>query len=145
MRINLEKIKRLSGETKKALTVLKSYAALPVEEIINDPVKLDRIKYNFIVAIQSIIDMCYHIIAKKGDYVPEDYADCFKFLAKLGVIDEDFAKRLAQMAKFRNLLVHLYWEVNSKRVCQILKENITNFEEFLSCLKRFLSQEESFL
>ena len=32
----------------------------------------------------------------------------------LGVIDDNFCHRLVKMAKFRNRLVHLYWEIDKE-------------------------------
>ena len=37
------------------------------------------------------------------------------FLAEAGVIPSDLARRLVVMAKFRNVLVHLYLEVDLTR------------------------------
>mgnify|MGYP001565710274 CR=1 FL=1 len=41
---------------------------------------------------------------------PEDYADVFRVMGKKLSLDKDLLKRLEKMAKFRNLIVHLYWK-----------------------------------
>ncbi len=76
--------------------------------------------YQFIVAIESCIDICNHIIARNGYRVPEDYGDTFKVMAEAEVIDEAFSTELRNLAKFRNRLVHLYWEVNDEQIYDIL-------------------------
>jgi uncharacterized protein YutE (UPF0331/DUF86 family) len=54
-------------------------------------------------------------VAKAGGRAPCDYADCFRILGEIGIFDEEFVEKLEKMAKFRNLLVHLYWQVDNKK------------------------------
>jgi len=42
------------------------------------------------------------------------------------------------MAKFRNRLVHLYWEVDDAELYQILRENLSDLDRFLTEVGRFL-------
>ena len=41
------------------------------------------------------------------------------------------ANKLSEMAKFRNLLVHLYWKVDNKRVIEIAQNELGSFKEFI--------------
>jgi Protein of unknown function DUF86 len=43
-------------------------------------------------------------------------------------LDADFIIRLEKMAKFRNLIVHLYWKVDNAEVYNILKNNLDDFD-----------------
>lgn len=140
-RINTERIKQFAGEIKESLLALKDVSSKGKEDLLNNPVLLSSTKYNLIVAIQGCIDICNHIVAKKGGRAPEDYGDCFKLMAELGILGRDFAGRLAQMAKFRNLLIHLYWEVNNERVYQILIENLNDIENFLETIGMYLKKD----
>lgn len=47
-------------------------------------------------------------------------------------------ERLIEMSKFRNRLVHIYWEVNDELVYDIINEDITDIEEFLQSFMHFL-------
>lgn len=42
----------------------------------------------------------------------------------MGVLPEGLSERLQAMARFRNLLVHLYWKVDNREVHRILRENL---------------------
>lgn len=53
----------------------------------------------------------------------------------MGLIDENYAIRLKSMAGFRNILVHLYHEVDDKRVIKHLKEDLWVMERFLEVVK----------
>jgi len=87
-------------------------------------------KYLLIVATEAAIDLCNHIVARQGGRAPQDYADCFAILADLKVIKPDLAKRLKQIARFRNLLVHLYWRVDNQRVYQIIQDDLGDLDTF---------------
>ena len=43
------------------------------------------------------------------------------------------------MAKFRNLIVHLYWKVDNKEVYNILKNNLDDFDANQKVLREYLS------
>jgi len=51
----------------------------------------------------------------------------------------EFIEKLKSMAKFRNLLVHLYWKVDSKKVFQILKENIQGIKNYIKEIGKIIS------
>lgn len=50
-------------------------------------------------------------------------------------------RRLIRMARFRNLLVHRYWEIDHERVLLYARENLDDLEAFLFQVKAFLEQE----
>jgi uncharacterized protein YutE (UPF0331/DUF86 family) len=140
-KINIERIKQFAGEIKESLHILRGYIPKGKEQILKDSTILGSIKYNLIVAIQGCIDICNHIVAKKGGRAPQDYGDCFKLMAELGILEENISNQLAQMAKFRNLLIHLYWQVDNERIYEILIKNLDDIEHFLSAIGSFLKKE----
>ena len=141
MKFNVEKIKKLYAESNRSLNILKTLAQLERGQIVESDVNLDRVKYNFIVVIQSLIDICNHIVAKSHGRVPEDYGDCFKSLSELGVIDSNLATRLSKLSGFRNLLIHLYWQVDNSKVYDILKNNLGDIDDFLGKISDYLKGE----
>jgi uncharacterized protein YutE (UPF0331/DUF86 family) len=44
------------------------------------------------------------------------------------------------MAKFRNLLVHLYWKVDDQKVYQILKSDIRDIKKYLKKINTIISE-----
>lgn len=75
-------------------------------------------RYAVQAVAQACIDLANHLIASEGWRVPQDYGDTFTVLAERGVITEDLAGRLRALAGLRNLLVHLYDEVDDDRVAR---------------------------
>ena len=137
-----EKMVRLVSELRMSVGRLRELAKLTQEDFLNDPDKIGSSKYHFIVAIESCIDMCNHVIARNGYRVPEDYADTFKVMAEAGAFDPDFSDDLRNMARFRNRLVHLYWQLDDKQVFEIMRNRLNDFKKFLDSISRFLDMAE---
>ena len=138
---NIDKIGSLVSELRKAMDRLKSLRQVEKESFLSDPDKIGSSKYHFIVAIESAIDVCNHIISQNGYRAPEDYADTFQVLAEEGAFDNALTASLKNMAKFRNRLTHLYWEVDDEQVYEILQTRLGDFKLFLDSMARFLRLE----
>ena len=54
--------------------------------------------------------------------VPESYSQCFEILGKEGLIPKDLARNLGNMCKFRNRLIHMYWDIDYKMVYEIIQK-----------------------
>lgn len=64
-KVNIDKIRTLTGEIRAALKNLKEYALFSGKEVISNPTLFGSIKYNLIVVIQGCIDICSHICGKR--------------------------------------------------------------------------------
>ena len=136
-----EKMVKHVSELRKSVARLRSICQLSCAEFLKDPDKIGSSKYHFIVAIESCIDMCSHVIARNGYRVPDDYGDTFIVMFEAGAFDSNFAEELRNMAKFRNRLVHLYWELDDRQLYDILQNRIDDFKKFLDYIARFLKWE----
>jgi uncharacterized protein YutE (UPF0331/DUF86 family) len=135
---NPDKVARLISEMRKAINRLKALKVLGKELFLSDPDKIGSAKYYFIVAIESAIDICNHIISQNGYRAPEDYADTFQVLEEHGAFSKEFVKDLKRMARFRNRLIHLYWEVDDEQVYEILHSRLDDFKIFIDNIAVFL-------
>lgn len=136
--VDRERVATLVGEARKALGLLYQHGDEPETELLGSEVKLGNVKYQFIVAIESCIDICTHLAAKLYLRAPESYAACFDLLREGKVIDGELAAQLSDLAKFRNILVHRYWEVDDRRVVRKLKTDLVYIEEFLKKVSAFV-------
>jgi len=59
-------------------------------------------------------------------------------LGEYEVVDKQFVNELRNMARFRNRLVHIYWEVDDKQVYKIMQSNLGDFKTFLNSISSFL-------
>lgn len=134
--INPDKLRKIFSEISNALEMLRELASLSRETFSSDPHKVASAKYHLIVAIEGQIDLCNHIISKNRLRAPDDYADTFQILSDKGVFDKEFTLTLKQMARFRNRLVHLYWEVDVKALYEILQKRLSDIEKFMDVLSK---------
>ncbi len=140
MKFNQDKIRKITSEILEALENLEDLKKLSQAEFLSDPHKLSSAKYNFIVTIEGAVDLCNHIIAINGFRTPEDYADTFKVMSENGAFDNDFTQLLIQMAKFRNRLVHIYWDIDDTEIYKIMQSRLQDIRQFLSKFGTFLQK-----
>jgi uncharacterized protein YutE (UPF0331/DUF86 family) len=133
-----ETMVKLVSELRKNVARLRDLSALSEAEFLKDPDKVGSAKYHFIVAIESCIDMCNHVISRNGYRAPEDYGDTFRVMNEEGALEPDFSDELVNMAKFRNRLVHIYLEVENKQVFEILQNRLDDFKKFIYSISNFL-------
>jgi len=141
-RFNIDRIRHLIGEINSAFYKLEKIRKISQEEFLKSQEKIDSSKYNLIIIIEGAIDICNHIVARAGGRAPTDYGDCFAILGELEILSPELVEKLKKMAKFRNLLVHLYWKVDNQRVFNIIQKDINDIKLFLLAIKRFINQSE---
>ena len=125
LKFDKDKITKLSSEIFNALEKLNELSMLTKDDFLSDPHKIASAKYFLIVSIEAAIDMCVHLISKNRFRVPEDYADTFRVMGEVGVFPGEFVEKLRDMAKFRNRLVHIYWEVDDEVIVDQVYNDIT--------------------
>jgi uncharacterized protein YutE (UPF0331/DUF86 family) len=124
------RIRNLLGNIADAQRRLRELGRLSEADFVGDYRNTESAKYLLIVVTEAAIDLCNHIVARQGGRAPQDYADCFAILAELDVVAPDLADRLKRMARFRNLIVHLYWQVDNHRVYQIIQSDLVDLDIF---------------
>lgn len=84
---------------------------------------------------EATLDAATHLIAMNGFRRARDYADLFLVLVEAGVLEAEPGDRLRGMARFRNLIVHRYAEVDPEEVWRIIvgkrKDRLRFFEAVL--------------
>jgi uncharacterized protein YutE (UPF0331/DUF86 family) len=138
LKYNADKIRKITSEILTAFERLKELKGLKQVEFLSDPHKTGSAKYNFIVVVEGIIDLCNHIISKNAFRTPEDYADTFRVMNEKRAFDKKFTDTLIQMARFRNRLVHIYWEVDDKEIYRILQTRLDDIKIFLNKFGTFI-------
>jgi uncharacterized protein YutE (UPF0331/DUF86 family) len=126
----------------EALRKLNGFSKFQMEEFLAHEEMIDAAKYDFIVAIEAMIDICNRIISVDKLGYPRDYSDMIRLMGQKGQFQENLVKQLIEMVKFRNLLVHLYWEVENEKLYDYLKNNLGDFEEFKSAIRNYLRSRE---
>lgn len=119
--------------------IIREYAQLHDDDFWGDVRNMFTVKLHLIQAIEDAANLCSHLSARLGGMAPANYAACFESLVKLNVIEERLGERLQKMSRFRNLLVHRYWEVDDQRVLELARHDVQDLEEFVQAVGQHLS------
>jgi uncharacterized protein YutE (UPF0331/DUF86 family) len=92
------------------------------------------------LSIQICIDLAAQVVSEQSAAPPSTYSDVFKVLGEKGVISPDVAARLGNAARQRNLLVHLYMEIDDRAVFASLAF-LDDLREFATALERLAGAE----
>lgn len=138
MTLNHELICGRFNDISQSLTRLEEVRALSIDEFLADQDTQDIACYRLLVAIESALQICFHVNARMLQRVPEEYSECFELLGKSGVLPEDLARRLQAMARFRNSLVHMYWRVDYGMVYSLLHTSLDDLRQFIRAIGTLL-------
>lgn len=120
---------------------LKELGKLSLEDFTSDFKVTGSAERLLQISIEACLDIGNHIISRCGLERPREYKDVFLILGRKRILPYSFAERLIPMVRFRNRLVHLYWEVSKKEVYQIIEDNLKDLEEFVQHVADFLEKE----
>ncbi|MCD6489317.1 MAG: DUF86 domain-containing protein [Thermodesulfobacterium sp.] len=115
---------------------LKNIKELSFEEFQKNIVIKRFIERNLELAIQQMIDVCKHIVSRLNLREPNSYADCFEILEENRIVSEENLEKYKNMAKFRNLLIHIYDTVSDKIVFKVFKDHLGDFDSFTEEIKK---------
>jgi len=140
MEFNMDFLRTEAKRIRTSIKDIRKYTAAEVEEFLQEPSLIDSTKYKLLIAIEGCIAICNHFTSRMGEQIPNSYSECFEILYKLNIITEDLTQKLIKMAKFRNLLIHIYWEVEAKKIYEITKKDLADIEEYLDQIGQFLKE-----
>ena len=88
--------------------------------------------------VSRMIDTNYHLITSIGQAPPADYHPSFFKLVELGVIDAEFARRIAGAAGLRNRLVHDYEDIDPQKIFEALGSALRDVPIYLERVHEFV-------
>jgi len=135
-----EKIARKIRNMKKYVDFLKSYKSIPMGRLEEDYALKSAIERNFQLAIESALDIGEVIISTESYEKPEDYRSVILILGRHGILPHDFAERFARAVGLRNILVHMYEEVDIEKLYDYLQNNLIDFDEYSKYIAGYLEE-----
>jgi len=104
---NIKKIQEL-------LKIIESFKEYDLNGIVSDFHLFGSLRYAFIELIGRAIDINQHLIKEKDGEVPSDYAETFKILGQMNILEQEFADEISKSVGMRNVIVREYEEVDEK-------------------------------
>lgn len=71
---------------------------------------------------------------------PETYREVIEILGEIGVLAENFANKFAPAAGFKNILVHMYTEIDIEKVYEYLQNNLEDINKFAKFIAKYLKE-----
>lgn len=89
-------------------------------------------------ALEALLDLGRHLLAKGLGIAVEEYKEIGPALARNQVISEEHARLFRIMAGYRNRMVHFYHEVSDEEILEICTRNLGDMEAVLDALKHWV-------
>ena len=105
-------IERRLDELSERLGRLEPLREKPLDEFLQDAYLRDIVERNLEIAIQCCIDIANRLISLEQAPKPRDSYESILRLGELGVLPATFARELAPMPGFRNILAYEYLAID---------------------------------
>ncbi|MCW5872893.1 MAG: DUF86 domain-containing protein [Candidatus Eremiobacteraeota bacterium] len=121
------------------LLFLQQLSQRPADQFLRSKEATYSAAYALTISIEAIAGIASHLLASLNHPVPKGMADSFECLFQKDILKSSgLVERLGQMSRFRNLLVHRYWNVDYAVVHQILQTHLDDFRLFAREIQNFL-------
>ena len=132
-------ILRKLAELEEYLGQICEFSSVSAEEYSGDWKARRIVERTLQIMIELCIDIAGHIISDRRLRVPVSYADTFKSLAEAGLITPRISDIMEKMAKFRNIVVHQYENIDTEIVILILRNHLDDFLIFRDAVLQILN------
>ena len=136
-------LKRING-IQLEIAELEKLGKIPFEEF-NTGVSHKLAQYHLHRALEGVFNIAAHILSRIPGGQATTYKETALKLGEYGIVPKEFAgNTLAEMAKYRNRLVHFYAEVTGEELYGILQSHLGDFDTFLQGVKGLLEDSAKF-
>ncbi|MBC8413871.1 MAG: DUF86 domain-containing protein [Nitrospira sp.] len=120
------------------LKQLSEFTTITVEQYKQDWKTQRIVERTLQMLIETCIDIANHIVSDDKLRVPESYSDTFKVLMENKFITESLSEKMIKAAKFRNVVVHQYDNIDAAIAVSIVKNDLMYFREFQEQIVEYL-------
>jgi uncharacterized protein YutE (UPF0331/DUF86 family) len=108
------------------------------EEFSSDPRNLAAAESYLRRGLEALLDLGRHILTKGFGIGVSEYKEIASELSRKGVLTQDEAAKMRQLAGYRNRMVHFYHEISGKELHDIVRLDLMDIEAVLEALTRWL-------
>lgn len=138
-----EKLAFQMRQITKYLGRLKEVAKTPKENFLSNSLLQSATERYLQLCIESCINVGNRLISMLQIDLqldaPRTYADVFKELER-HQITQGLEPAMLEMTKFRNRLVHIYWDISPEFIYDILQTNLKDIDRFLGQVAQYISK-----
>lgn len=119
---------------------LERFSRISREDFLQNTERQYAVLHALQLAIEASVEIGMHICSADGLGVPSTYAEAFVYLEREKILDSALGDDLRAMARFRNLVVHAYADVDMTRVYEILTTRVKDFSRYLVAIEEYLGE-----
>jgi len=101
----------------------------------------DATKYRMQTAVEAVINIAEHVVAGLNLGKPEFARDLFSLLVKEGIIEEGLSEKLKDAVGLRNILVHMYRDVDLGILVDSATVGLDDLRVFAKTINEFLEKQ----
>ena len=131
MTFDIQVIESRIAIIEKNLTYLAQIPQADFEAFQSDFRNLEAAKHLLQTAVEAMVDICAHMVSRLRLQVPGNGRQLVQALANAGYLPPEHVPLYLRMIRFRNLVVHLYGEVDNQEIYNILQNNLDDFRLFI--------------
>lgn len=91
-------------------------------------------------ALEALLDIARHVLAKGFGRGPSEYAEVARQLGEVQVVSREQSERLVLMARYRNRLVHGYDDVTAPELYDLLTQRLGDIEETVRAVTSWMAE-----
>lgn len=111
-----------------------------LEEFTHDPRMVAAGESYLRRALEALLDIARHVLAKGFARGPSEYAEVARQLGAVRVVSREQSERLVLMARYRNRLVHGYDEVSAPELYDLLAKRLGDIEEMVTAVASWMAE-----
>lgn len=119
---------------REELRRLDRLRAMALPEFLGSPLHQHATERELQIVVEACLDIGHHVIARERLRRPGDYKEVFTILGEAGVLPVDLVPRLRAMAGLRNVLTHMYLDVDAERVYAFATRELGDVEAFVQAV-----------
>lgn len=136
--VDKEVVKARLLKLEEYINDLKDYQNIKQAEYKQNKLTKRFVERTLHLAIESCLDIGSHIISDERLGTTNSNVDIMKILADNDIIEKNVDTYI-KMAKFRNVIVHDYANLDLEIIHQILTNNVDDLENFLLWIRDYIS------
>jgi uncharacterized protein YutE (UPF0331/DUF86 family) len=135
--VDAEVVRNKLEHLEEYINDLKEYQDLGLEKLTGDKVLFRYLERTIHLAVESVLDIGSHIISDERLGNPKFNSQIIEILAENNIIKEN-AESYIKMAKFRNIIVHDYADIDPEILLMIIKENLSDLKSIFRWYKEYI-------
>lgn len=134
---NVDKIVLRLDKLKEFVKELKEYQGTTKEVLEKDNKTSAVVDRMLELACESVLDIARLVVTDQRLKIPENSKGYILALGEAGILDKEFAEEFSRIAGFRNILVHMYLDIDYTEVADKVNNKLGDFEKFSQQIAKF--------